>query len=51
MSIASINPLIKEYLYSISIEIVITEDLTDISDTEDNLEVENDLINELAMQT
>ena len=47
MSVGSTNTLSKEYLDDASIGTAITEALTDISDTEDSLEEENDLLKKL----
>ena len=47
MSSGSTNPLSKEYLDDASIGTALTEALTDVSNTEDSLEVENDLRKQL----
>ena len=50
MSIGSTNLLSKDYLDYASIGTSVIEALTNISDDEDNLEVENDLLNKLSKQ-
>ena len=50
ISIGSTNLLNKEYLDDILISIATTKATTDISDTRDNLEVEDNLANELFKQ-
>ena len=47
MSVGSTNPLSKEYLDDASIGTATTEALTNVSDTEDSLKEENDLIDKL----
>ena len=50
MSIGSTNPLRKDSLDDALIGRAVAEDLTNVSDTVENLEVENDLTNELFEQ-
>ena len=47
MSVCSTSPLSKEYLDDASIGTAMTEALTDVSDTEDGLKKENDLLKKL----
>ena len=51
ISIWSTNSFIKECLDDSSIRRAVTEELTDALDTEDNLKVENDLMNDLFEQS
>ena len=50
MSVGSTNPMSKEYLDDASIGIALTEASTDVSDTEDSLKENNDLIKQLIEQ-
>ena len=50
MSKLSVNSFIKEIVDDESIGVDVSEDLTDASDTKDNLDAENDLTNESSYQ-
>ena len=50
MSAGFTNPMRKEYLEDASTSAALTEASTDVSDTEDSLEEENDLIKKLFEQ-
>ena len=50
MYIGSTNLLSKKYLDNVSISLAITKALTNISDTEDSLEEENNLLKKLCKE-